>query len=74
VLARFLRLREVPFVVIEKDDTTATALRGQGVRVLRGRGEDPDLLARAGIEDARMLLVTATQPVSARRAIEHATG
>lgn len=72
VLARFLRLREVPFVVIEKDDTTVTALRDQGVRVLRGRGEDPDLLARAGIEDARMLLVTATQPVSARRAIEHA--
>jgi len=72
LLARFLRLREIPFVVIEQDYTTAMALRGQGVRVLHGHGEDPALLARAGIKDARMLLVTATQPVSARRAIEHA--
>src|SRR5690606_33811373 len=47
-------------------------LRGQGVRVLHGHGEDPELLDQAGIREARMLLVTATQPVSARRAIEHA--
>lgn len=72
VLTRFLRLREIPFVVIEQDSTTATALRAQGVRVLHGHGEDPELLARAGIKDARMFLVTSTQPVAARRAIEHA--
>ena len=72
VLTRFLRLREIPFVVIEQDETTATALRAQGVHVLHGHGEDPELLGRAGIEDARMFLVTATQPVAARRAIEHA--
>lgn len=72
VLTRFLRLREIPFVVIEQDHTTVMALRGQGVRVLHGHGEDPDLLVRAGITDARMFLVTATQPVAARRAIEHA--
>ncbi len=72
VLTRFLRLREIPFVVIEQDYTTAMALRAQGVRVLHGHGEDPDLLARAGITDAKMFLVTATQPVAARRAIEHA--
>lgn len=72
VLSRFLRLRQIPFVVIEQDSTTVTALRGQGVRVFHGHGEDPGLLDQAGIEDARMLLVTSTQPVSARRAIEHA--
>jgi Trk K+ transport system NAD-binding subunit len=72
VLTRFLRLREIPFVVIEQDHTTAAALRSQGERVLHGHGEDPRLLEQAGIKDARMLLVTATQPVSARRAIEHA--
>ncbi len=72
VLIRFLRLREIPFIVIEQDYTTAMALRSQGVRVVHGHGEDPELLNQAGIKDARMLLVTATQPVSARRAIEHA--
>jgi cell volume regulation protein A len=72
VLARLLRHRGLPFVVIEQDPTTATALRRQGVRVLQGNGEDPELLGRAGIQYARMLLVTTTQPVATRRAIEHA--
>jgi cell volume regulation protein A len=72
VLTRFLRLREIPFVVIEQDTTTALALRGQGVHVLQGHGEDPGLLEQAGIREARMFMVTATQPVAARRAIEHA--
>ncbi|MCC6337557.1 MAG: potassium/proton antiporter [Myxococcales bacterium] len=72
VLTRFLRLREIPFVVIEQDQTTAEALRAQGVHVLHGHGEDPELLGRAGIKDARMFLVTATQPVATRRAIENA--
>src|SRR5690606_4718941 len=72
VLTRFLRIREMPFVVIEQDPTTAVTLRAQGVHVLHGHGEDGELLRRAGIADAKMLLVTATQPVAARRAIEHA--
>lgn len=72
VLTRFLRLREIPFVVIEQDHTTVMALRRQGVHVLHGHGEDPELLGRAGIGNARMFLVTATQPVAARRAIERA--
>lgn len=72
VLARFLRLRDIPFAVIEQDHTTAMALRSQGVFALHGHGETPELLARAGIADAKLLLVTATQPVAARRAVEHA--
>lgn len=72
VLARFLRLREIPFVVIEQDQTTVMTLRGQGLHVLHGHGEDAELLSRAGIEHARMFLVTATHPVATRRAVEHA--
>ena len=72
VLARLLRQRGLPFVVIEQDRMTVEALGRQGVPVLHGAGEDPALLDRAGVKDARLLLVTATQPVAARRAIEHA--
>ncbi len=72
VLTRFLRLRDIPFIVIEQDAMTVAALRAQGVRVLHGAGEDPKLLERAGIAEAKMFLVTATQPVATRRAIEHA--
>lgn len=72
VLAHFLRQREIPFVVIEQDVQEVLSLRRRGVRVLHGHGEDPELLASAGIAGAKMLLVTTTQPVAARRAIEHA--
>lgn len=72
VLSRFLALRQMPFVVIEQDATLVSTLRGSGMRVLHGHGEDPEILDKAGIKEARMLLVTAAQPVSARRAIEHA--
>lgn len=72
VLSRFLNARQMPFVVIEQDATIVTALRASGVRVLQGHGEDPELLDKAGIKEARMLLVTAAQPVSTRRAIERA--
>lgn len=72
VLTRFLRLREIPFVVIEQDPTTVKTLRAQGVHVIHGHGEDTAVLMHAGIDRATMLLVTTTQPVAARRAIEHA--
>lgn len=72
VLARFLQQRGMPFVVIEHDALTAAGLREQGLTVLRGEGEDPALLERAGIREASIFLVTATQPVAARRAVEHA--
>lgn len=72
VLSGFLRQRGIPFVAIEQDQTTVMALRGQGVRVLHGHAEDPQILEGAQVSTAKMLLVTTTQPVAARRAIEHA--
>ncbi len=72
VLAGFLHHRRLPFVVIEQDLTTATTLQQRGVHVLHGDGEDPELLRRARIQDARVLLVTTPQPVAARRAIDNA--
>lgn len=72
VLSHFLEMREIPCVVIEQDHMNSQALREQGMHVLEGKGEDPGLLRQAGIESASMLLVTATQPVAVRRAVEHA--
>ncbi len=72
VLARFLLLRKIPFLVIEQDDTTAKSLRARGVHVLHGQGDNPNLLDQARISEASMFIVTATHPVAARRAIEQA--
>jgi Trk K+ transport system NAD-binding subunit len=71
VLARFLRQRELPFVVIEQDRMIAMALRRERTHVLHGNAADPALLDRAGIRNAKLLLVTTAEAVSARRAIEH---
>lgn len=72
VLAELLRQRQLPFVVIEQDTTTVHRLRATGTRVVHGHGDEPSVLARAGIATARLLLVTANEPASTRRAIEHA--
>lgn len=72
VLAGFLRQRELPFVVVEQDRTIVEALRRTGTPVVHGDGDEPGVLARAGIADARLLLVTSAEPVAVRRAIEYA--
>src|SRR5690554_1146539 len=72
VLTHFLAMRDIPFVVIEQDHMTSQVLRKQGMHVIEGKGEDPELLRQASIESASMLLVTSTQPVAVRRAVEQA--
>ena len=72
VLASLLRQRDLPFIVVEQDSTTAERLRRQGVRVIHGQGDDSHVLARAGIAEARLLLVTSAEPVSVRRAVDYA--
>ena len=59
-------------VVVEQDGTIAEQLRNSGTPVVQGDGDEPSVLDRARIADARLLLVTATDPFASRRAIEHA--
>lgn len=73
VLAGLLRMRGVPFVVIEQDEVTAEALRRGGVLALSGEGASAEVLDRARIAAARLLLVTTPDPLAARAAVEHAT-
>lgn len=72
VLSELLRQREVPLVVVEQDRTTVQALQRSGIRVVHGNGDEPAVLARAGIASARLLLVTSAEPVATRRAVEYA--
>lgn len=73
VLAGLLRWRGVPFVVIEQDEVTAEALRRGGVTALSGEGASAEVLDRARIATARLLLVTTPDPLAARAAVEYAT-
>ncbi|MBL8735630.1 MAG: potassium/proton antiporter [Planctomycetes bacterium] len=72
VLAGLLRARGTPFVVIEQDQVTATALRQAGVLALAGEAASTALLDRARIATAKLLLVTSPDPIAARVAVEYA--
>ncbi len=72
VLARLLREREVPLVVIEQDPTTIAALAREGAHVIGGDGDDPAVLDAAGIQHAKLLLVASAEAVAGRRIVEHA--
>jgi cell volume regulation protein A len=74
VLADLLRARGTPFVVVEQDWVTAEMLRRSGALALSGEGGAPDVLERARIATARLLVVTTADPIAARLAVEHAHG
>jgi CPA2 family monovalent cation:H+ antiporter-2 len=60
----------VPFVVIDRDRPRFEALRGRGIPVLYGDAAQPELLAQAGVDKARVLLVATAESFQARRAVE----
>lgn len=47
-----------PTVVVEDDPAVAAELRAAGVRVVRGDGSDPEVLAEAGVPRARFVVST----------------
>lgn len=72
ILAGFLQRCKLPYTVVEQDATTVERLRRAGVSVVHGDGGTSAALERAGIVDARLLLITSVGPVTVRRVIEQA--
>jgi CPA2 family monovalent cation:H+ antiporter-2 len=60
----------VPWVVVEEQERTVAALRERGARAVQGDATRPDVLQRAGIVGARLIVVTAPEPFRARRILE----
>ncbi len=58
--AQILRVHDVPFVVIEKDERLMKKMVAEGEKMLHleGDGTDDDMLRLAGIERARALITT----------------
>jgi len=57
IVADHLRAREQAFVIIETDVDRAARAEAEGYEVVRGEAVDPRILAAAGIERARALLI-----------------
>ena len=72
VLGSVLARRGFGFAVVEINPATVRRLRAQGVPAYYGDAGSDALLRRAGVERARVLVVTVTDLVAARAAIRHA--
>lgn len=62
----------VPYVVVEQNRETAEALRARGLPVVWGDATRPGILSPAGLERARLLIVSAPDAFQARTILEHA--
>ena len=58
------------YVVVEEQERIVGGLRQRGERAILGDATRPDVLERAGIASAKLLVVTAPEPFRARRIVE----
>jgi CPA2 family monovalent cation:H+ antiporter-2 len=58
------------YVIVEEQERAVAGLRARGERAVFGDATRADVLHRAGIEHARLIVVTAPEPIRARRVIE----
>ncbi|QQR74102.1 MAG: potassium/proton antiporter [Holophagales bacterium] len=72
ILATMLRRADQPFVVVEQDAVIVERLRRRGVLAMAGSAESASALDRAGVDRARMLLVTTASVLATARAVEYA--
>jgi monovalent cation:H+ antiporter-2, CPA2 family len=69
-VAEALARAAIPFVVVEEQERIVGGLRKRGERAILGDATRADVLERAGIQGARLLLVTAPEPFRAHRIVE----
>jgi CPA2 family monovalent cation:H+ antiporter-2 len=59
-VARVLKTFEIPYTVIEADYKTVTRMRDNNVAVVFGDASRPTILAAAGLQHARLVVITTT--------------
>ncbi|HLV64588.1 MAG TPA: cation:proton antiporter [Polyangiaceae bacterium] len=72
IVCRLLEQHGKPFVVIEEDLHIVEALRARGVTALFGDAGMPDVLDRAQLATAHVLVLCIPERMAVRQALEHA--
>jgi CPA2 family monovalent cation:H+ antiporter-2 len=72
VIAGVLKRLELPFVAIELDHHILERCRDEGLAVIFGDASHPVVLEAAGLEQARLLVVTTPAPEVTRAIVAHA--
>jgi len=73
-VARSARVAGVPYHIIEMNPDTVREEREKGESILYGDAAQPGVLLRAGIRDARVLVVVVNDPFATQQTIQIARG
>jgi CPA2 family monovalent cation:H+ antiporter-2 len=71
-LGKVLERRNFPYLVIDIDSRILDPLRARGVPCIYGDAANPDILAQAQLEKARVLVVAFPDPIAARLTVANA--
>ena len=71
-VAEALEAQGIAYVVVEQNREVTESLRARGLPVVYGDASRPGILDHAHLERARLLVVSAEDPLEARRIVEHA--
>lgn len=71
-VAQMLRQLEIPHLVIDLDPAVISSLRDQGIPCIYGDAGSGEVLSKAGLKEAALLLIAMPDPVAARLALDHA--
>lgn len=72
IVCALLDRHRKPYVVVEEDLKTVESLRERGVTVLFGDAGQPEVLDRARLRAAHLLILCIPERMAVRRALEHA--
>ncbi len=68
-VARVLKVIGIPYVIIELNILTVKKMRELGELILHGDATSPDVLKKAGVAKAKLMVITVPDPVSTRRIV-----
>lgn len=68
-LASVLREAEIPYVVLEMNSDTVREMRKRGEPIYYGDGTSKEILREMGIENARLIVIAISDPISTRRIV-----
>lgn len=60
-IVNFLKKENIPFLVVDFNPHIVESLREQGVKVIYGDISDPEILANLGLEEAKLIISSATE-------------
>ena len=71
ILGRVLKAKNIPFVALELNAQTVVKMRGLGLNCLYGDATSPEVLKKAYIEQARLVVITIPDPMGTEAVVKN---